>query len=77
MRARLMALALLCINLLGFTLGPLVLALLAKLWPGQRAALAYGLAWLGGVSGVFGVLSVLLARRAVTTTRLLDDVDET
>lgn len=75
MRARLMALGLLAINLVGYTLGPLIVVLISRHWPADKGALAYGLAGLGIISGPCGFAAMAVARRAVTRSRLLDERD--
>jgi MFS family permease len=75
MRARLMALALLFINLIGYTVGPLAVALLAEHWAGSRAALAHGMSSLGLGAGLLSLVAVIVGWRAVTRTRLLEDID--
>lgn len=73
-RARLMAVALLVMNLIGYTVGPLMVAVLAKNWPGDGTALAKGLASLGAACGILALLAVAVARQAVTRTALLAEV---
>jgi MFS family permease len=73
MRARLMALTLLFINLVGFTVGPQFVAFVAGHWPHDSNALAYGLASLGLVCGPLSAIAIGIARRAVKDSLLLTE----
>jgi MFS family permease len=72
MRARLVATYLLFSNVLGATLGPLLVPVAAKLWPGDVHALGYGLALISG--SVLPVVAFLfwLSLRAVKRMPLAD-----
>lgn len=65
MRARLMALQLLAINLVGYSVGPVAVPLFAKWWPGSTHALGYGLAVLAVLAQPIAVIGFALARRAL------------
>lgn len=75
MRARLVAVALLFMNLIGYTLGPLLVVLIGRLWPDDPASLGYGLSVLGGIAGVCAVGAIAMARWSVTRTSLLEESD--
>lgn len=65
MRARLMALNLLALNLIGFGLGPIATVWLSGFWPGHPGALAYGLALLGAFSAIGATICYAFCLRAV------------
>jgi MFS family permease len=62
MRARLLALALLCTSLIGFALGPSFVALLSKQWTGDAAALGKGLSALGCITGPSAAFCFAISR---------------
>lgn len=76
MRARLMALTLLAINLIGFTSGPLIVASVARYWPEYPRALGYGFASLGIIAGPCTIIALALCRWAVTRSSLLAECEQ-
>jgi MFS family permease len=65
MRARLMALNLLALNLIGFGLGPIVTVWFSRFWDGDPRALGYGLASVGAIGAAGASACYLLCLRAV------------
>lgn len=63
MRARLMALSLLCTSMLGFAIGPTAVGLLSTQWQGDPMSLGRGLSVLGMVAGPGAILCFALALR--------------
>lgn len=72
MRARLMAIYIMSLNVIGLALGPLLVARLATHWPGDSSALGYGLATLAAVCAPLGFLCNLLVLRFVGTVSAAD-----
>jgi len=72
MRARLVATYLLFSNVLGATLGPFLIPVAAKLWPGDPKALGYGLALISGCVLPFAAFLFWLSLRTARLTALAD-----
>lgn len=72
MRGRLMALQLIALQLIGSTLGPLAVALFAKHWAGNPAALGYGIASLAIVAGPISGFALLGAVRLFSAGKLIE-----
>jgi MFS family permease len=66
MRGRLMAIYAACSNLVGLSVGGIAVPLLAKLWPGERMAMAYASALLGAICALVMMISMALCLRALT-----------
>lgn len=64
MRARVTALNVFASNILGMTLGPLVVAVLAQHWPENPRALGFGIAWFSVTAGLLACLFLWLSRPA-------------
>lgn len=62
LRARVTALNVFASNIVGMTLGPLVVALLAQLWPDEPRALGLGIASFAVIAGLLAMASLWLAR---------------
>ena len=69
-RSRLMSLVMLSQSLIGYALGPLTVALLAKNWPDDGMALGYGLSIVGLIFAPAGWACYTLARRALARREL-------
>jgi MFS family permease len=75
MRARLAALTLLSINLVGYALGPQFLVWISKHWANDPHGLSYGLAILGLACGPLSAGAIALSRGAVLHSSLLAERD--
>lgn len=69
MRARLMALSLLCSSLLGFALGPTLVGVISSLHPGHHNSIGDAMSWLGMVVGPAAALCFALCRPAARRFR--------
>lgn len=68
MRARLAALSIMASSMIGFSVGPLLVALVSERFPGDPAGISYGMAVVGllaSLSGLFMALSMKGARNLV------------
>jgi MFS family permease len=65
MRARLMAISLLAVNLIGFGLGPIIVPELAKNWPNDPFALGYALSTLGAIVGPLAAIAFFASWRSL------------
>lgn len=63
MRAKLTAIMLMGMHLVGSVCGPLLVPWIAAQWPDDPFALGYAIAWLGGVLGPFALTAFLISRR--------------
>jgi hypothetical protein len=69
-RGRLIAVHLMMVNIVGFTIGPVAVPILALLWPNEATALGRGLSLLSAVAIPTSVILFYLSRRALSPKQL-------
>ena len=69
-RGRLIAVHLMMVNIVGFTIGPVAVPMLALLWPNEATALGRGLSLLSAVAIPTSVILFYLSRRALSPKQL-------